>query len=326
MKYKNIKKFLSFALALTIITVLSMPAYAYSAGKEKIFSINEWDEYQRVVSMSDNELLEAGYTKEDITQIRNFNYEEEIKKRAALDDETLKAYRYTDHEIKELREAAEMEKIPESVMRSISSSTMTSELKYQGNGSYVAGGSTMYYVDMKYSWSWSRIPYFTLMDMVAIAYNSSVSNQFIYTSVSGYNLRCHFQPLSSMDSAISQVKNWTYSTSKPNYISAKFAIGYYDDSGALTHFVYSGYGFFRLTNRSNNAQLYVDAAYGHATISINPSYSVSVSGASIGLSFSSGVDEQHCTGWFYEDFTITRNRIYYGVVYGKNNTGGTPSN
>lgn len=81
MKYKNIKKFLSFALALTIITVLSMPAYAYSAGKEKIFSINEWDEYQRVVSMSDNELLEAGYTKEDITQIRNFNYEEEIKKK-----------------------------------------------------------------------------------------------------------------------------------------------------------------------------------------------------------------------------------------------------
>lgn len=30
-----------------------------------------------------------------------------------------------------------------------------------------------------------------------------------------------------------------------------------------------------------------------------------------------------CTGYFYENFTIAKNYIYHGTVYGKNGTGGT---
>ena len=46
---------------------------------------------------------------------------------------------------------------------------------------------------------------------------------------------------------------------------------------------------------------------------------------SCGIDFSFGMDEQHCTGYFYENFTIANNYIYHGTVYGKNNTGGNAS-
>ena len=65
--------------------------------------------------------------------------------------------------------------IPESVMKSISTSTMTSSLKYLRNGSYSVLERPMYYVDLEYTWSWKRIPYFTVVDMVAVAFNSSGS-------------------------------------------------------------------------------------------------------------------------------------------------------
>ena len=98
-----------------------------------------------------------GCTHAQINEIRKFKYDDEIRKRAKLDNEVLRSYGYTSEEIVLLRQAASMKKIPENVMRDISTSTMTSILRYQSNGSRIEAGSTMYYVNMKFSWSWSRI-------------------------------------------------------------------------------------------------------------------------------------------------------------------------
>lgn len=96
-----------------------------------------------------------------------------------------------------------------------------------------------------------------------------------------------------------------------------------DEDGIMTHFAYDGYGRVQLTNRSNNARLRIDASYGHAIISVTPSFSISLSGDTPSIDFGIGVDEQHCTGEFYENYTITKPNIYHGTIYGKNNTGGT---
>ncbi len=290
---------------------------------QEIEQINEWDEYKKISSMSNEDLLSMGCTHAQINEIRKFKYDDEIRKRAKLDNEVLRSYGYTSEEIVLLRQAASMKKIPENVMRDISTSTMTSILRYQSNGSRIEAGSTMYYVNMKFSWSWSRIPFFTIVDMVAVVFASSTGSQFTYYSRASDKVYCNLSPIYSNGSTNSQTVSWVYSTSKPNSISASFVLGLKDSNGNLTHFAYSGYGTFQLTNRSNKSRLYIDASYGHTTINITPSYSLSGSGLSIGIKFRLGMDEQHCTGYFYENFTISIAYVYHGTVFGKNGTGGT---
>lgn len=325
------KKFFRKSLTICLIfvfmlSIFSISSYAINVGElvaENNITINEWDEYKKIVSKTDKELIELGFSKEDIVNIRNFDYEAEIRNRAKLDDNTLMNYGYTTEDIIELRKAAVMDDIPENVIQSISTATMTSNLSYVSNGSRVESGSTMYYVNMKYSWSWNRIPIFRIVDMVAVVYASSTSDQFTYCAQSSNKVHANLKPLYSSGSTYTQTESWVYSTDKPNSISATFSLGLTDSEGTLTHFAYSGYGTFQLTNRSSTARLYIDACYGHTTINIVPNYSLSGSGLSLGIDFRLGMDEQHCTGWFFENFTITDTYIYHGTVYGKNGTGGT---
>lgn len=324
---KVLKKGLSILLTLIfIISIFSINSNAINVEDliaENNMIINEWDEYKRIISKTDHELIELGYTKEEIVSIRNFDYEEEIRNRAALDNQTLQKYGYTNEEITVLRKAAAMDDIPENVIKSISTATMTSTLRYVSSGSRMENNATMYYVNMKFSWSWSRIPFFRIVDMVAVAFNSSAPYNFTYCVQPNNKVHADLIAVHPSASTYSQVEPWVYSTEKPNSISAKFALGFNDSDGNLTHFAYSGYGTFQLTNRSNTARLFVDAAYGHTTINITPNYSLSISGPSVGVDFKFGMDEQHCTGNFYEDFSISTNYIYHGTIYGKNNTGGT---
>lgn len=320
---KNNKEFRNtvsvFLVLIILISICSIGAFATDVEslEKGTTVINEWDEYNRIVSMSDKKLSEAGYNKDEIAEIRAFDYEAEIKNRAKLDNQTLKAYGYTDKEIEELRQAAAMDEIPESVMKSISTSTMTSKLSYVSNGSRFEGNGTMYYVNMKFSWSWSRIPIFRLYDMVAVGYNSLAADQFSYCKQTNNNVHADLKPLLSNLPTHSQVVPWTYSTNKPNAISAKFQIGMQDMNGVLTHFAYDGYGTFQLTNRSNYARVFIDACYGHMTVSVNPGFGVNLSGGEAKINFNLGFDEQHCTGHFFEDFSITDNYIQHGTVIGK---------
>ena len=321
------KKTISILLAIYFFVIsLSVSSFAIS-GKDLLSNknviINEWDEYNKIISMTDKELLNFGYTKQEIKEIRNFDYEKEIRYRATLDDKTLKAYGYTNKDIKELRQVATMDNIPDNVIKSISKSTLTSSLRYDSSGSRIEGNAPMYYVNLKYSWSWNRIPFFRIVDMVAIVFASSTSNSFTYYAKSNYKVHANLVALSSAYSNYNQEISWVYSTDKPNSISAKFSLGLNNVEGDLTHFAYSGYGYFQLTNRSNTSRLYIDACYGHTTVNVVPNYSLSGTGLSIGIDFRIGMDEQHCTGYFYEDFTIATNYIYHGTVYGKNNTGGS---
>ncbi len=146
---------------------------------------------------------------------------------------------------------------------------------------------------------------------------------FVYTSVSGYNVRADLIAIESGYSNRTQVEPWVWDTSKANSVSASFAVAIKNNDRTITHFAYNGTGRLRLENRSNNGRLYIDAAYGHTTINIYPTYSLDLSGGSVSLNFKIGMDEQHCAGVFLEDFTIRLADVYHGTIWGKNGTGGT---
>ncbi|MCM1363624.1 MAG: hypothetical protein NC122_08670 [Faecalibacterium sp.] len=233
------KKFISIVLAIfVLLSAATVNVAAIDKENEKTTVISEWDEYQKIVSMTDQELKDVGYSEQQIDQIRNFDYEKEIKARAKLDDETLKAYGYTKTEIDELRKVAKMNDIPIDIMKTISNSTLTTKLNYISNGSRTEAGKTMYYVNMKFSWKWNKIPYFKGTDMIVVAFSSSTANAFTYYISSANKVTIYQESLLTNDAPIKKTIAWTQSTSQPNSINAKIDTAKVDANSNITHFVF----------------------------------------------------------------------------------------
>lgn len=313
---KKTQKILSIILVIILLCLSPIPAFANETNKdfEKINVINEYDNYISLISKSDEQLKATGMADDDIKYIRDFNYEKEIKNRAKLTDEILKLYRYSDNEIKELREAAKLDKIPENIMKSISRSTLTSSIKISQKGIITEAGQNVRYVDFEYKFSWSRIPMMLFNDTVAIAFHSDNSSEYIYKKVNSYKFTANLTTLLS-GKIVTESVEWKYDGSKggPN-VSAKFPVGMKGADGIVTHMCYNGSGKFRVTNRDTNCRLFVDAVYAHTVITIAPSFSVSIKGPNIGINFKMGADEQHNTGWYYSNLTISKDYIYEGNV------------
>ena len=313
---KNIKRIISMVLTLTMLCLTTVPAFANESNFKNINVINEYDNYISLVSKSDSQLKASGMTNEDINYIRNFNYEEEVRNRAKLSDETLKTYGYTKNEIKELRSVAEMDNISTDALMSISTSTLTSYIQISKKGTITEGGSTVRYVDLFYKFKWSKIPLFTLVDMVAIGFHSDSSTEYVYKQVSNHTFKAYFKTLLT-GAETQETINWNYKVdNKIPSVSAKFAIGVKNSNSELTKFCFYGSGTFRITNRDTTARLYVDAAYGHTTINIVPTYSISLTNkkVDIGIKFAVGMDSQHNRGYYYSNLTIDNSYIYEGDV------------
>lgn len=330
---KTISVILSICIIICSCATISFATPNYNT--EQSYETNEYDIYLQYMSMSDEELIEDGKTCEEIQLIRNFNYEDEIKKRASLSDEILETYGYTDNDIKELRQVASSDNISEAQIRSISDSTLKTYIRVVKYDTYndVSNGLTRY-VLMAYKFKWYRIPFFHYIDTVAIAFNTNdASNQFTFQNIveggsikvndiTDYRLKANLTSLTTSET-VEQICDWDYDVKNTNVISAKFSLTLFDINLSPTHMCWSGSGRFRLTYEKANPRLYVDAVYGHSTLSLDPEFSVSLSGVSASIAFKGTVDEQHRTGWFNKDFTISKEYIYndtYEGVFGYGDT------
>lgn len=106
------KRMVSILVAILFLLIFPLSVFANSKTLMNEIKINEWENYKKISSMNDNELLSKGYSEAQISKIRSFNYEEEIRFRANLPDEKLVLYGYTKEEIDELRAAAALKEIP----------------------------------------------------------------------------------------------------------------------------------------------------------------------------------------------------------------------
>ena len=91
----------SILVAILFLLIFPLSVFANSKTLMNEIKINEWENYKKISSMNDNELLSKGYSEAQISKIRSFNYEEEIRFRANLPDEKLVLYGYTKEEIDE---------------------------------------------------------------------------------------------------------------------------------------------------------------------------------------------------------------------------------
>lgn len=325
------KKFTSILLTLiTLISVLSFSSVSYaqntdvlqsegittnSVNGETITEYNEYEMYKKIASKTDAQLKAEGYSDENIEYIRDFDFEEEIRLRASLPYETLKTYGYTDSEIKELKEIKSTDTLAEIQKKSIARATLGSSIRIHKKGTLTENGKKVNYVDLKYMFKWKRIPMFLLSDIVVIAFNSGNSSQYAYKKVSSYCMKAPLTVLSNNKTSNQNI-SWKIDTKSGKAVSAKFAIGLKNMDGTMYSMCWGGTGYLRLTN-PKKARLYIDACYGHTTINIVPSFSVSTSGtASIGISLRKGMDARHDTGYYYDNFKIDNSYVYEGVVIG----------
>ncbi len=319
------KLILVFITIVFFISTLSISSYATD---KVIFDdkveINEWDTYNYIISKSDEELLKLGLDLDEIKEIRNFSFEDEIRRRADLTDEELYAYGYSDKKITNLRSIATKKHISEANLRDISENSLTTALRYIDNGLYIASPTvSLYYVDFQYEWEWENSTLMTFTDRIAISFNSLGGSQYNHTFVGGYKLVYYLRDLSTYEETIATA-DWKTFESNVLSFYADFPVGVRDFTHDLKYFAYRGYGKFRLQNDSPQMRFYLMAAYGHSIIMLTPDYSFGIN-EDDGLptiNFSWYLDEQHCGGIVEKDFTVIPGNIYFGYLWGKNGTGG----
>ena len=281
------KKFFSkvmifiFCVTMLLVPKVNVSATVLESTKNDIMqktvtTINEYDAYKYYISLSDAELLEGGFSKDDITYLRNLDFKAELKKRADLPTSELRDLGYSDQEINKLRTYDGSDNIQPYAATGL----ITSNL-------YKASPTQF---KIMFNWSWSSCPVFMKTDMIAIVWSA--------TSPSGLALN------SSLDKSSSNTyHNVTYYDTYTNKSTTKSIPVYPKNEygGASSSFsvagVSEGYGYIcwaskgggqitvNAVGNSSISELFMRFEYGHTYIAGTPSFSISGSGSSIGISF-----------------------------------------
>lgn len=160
------KRMISLLLVLALVVGICPAAFAgegdtaEKAVAEEV-TYSEFELYQDVLSRSDAELMESGYTESEIDEIRNFSFEDAFLERAKLSQEELEGLGYTDEQIRILKEYnGEPITATSEILRAAAQCTGKMTLMS-------ASTSTIYY---GYSWTWSTMPSFDLGDKAVLAW------------------------------------------------------------------------------------------------------------------------------------------------------------
>lgn len=180
-------------LALSIVGLLlttTIPAQANASPKGVLVqTFNEYETWKHLKSLTDEQLLTEGFSKEDITEIREFDYATHIREVSELDDETLRAVRYTDEQIKVIREFDGSEEHLE-----ILATTMMLWANYL-DWYYSPNPSSESWVQLGISWAFLGVPGGTWTDKVVFSWSHSfrldrsaatASVNYYYETVYGY--------------------------------------------------------------------------------------------------------------------------------------------
>lgn len=283
-----------FISAIVLLIVALTPVSVFAEGNyidSQTFVLREDVIIENLQRMSNDELRNLGYSDDQIIQLRDFDYYEALKKRAALDDETLHLYRYTDDEIEELREYVSDGK---KLRKTISPNTLTISLSFKNK---VTGKQA----DGVISWNWQRAALVKFIDCVAVAWKTTNGATINYVPNSNNKVVAIWTKVNPNSTEPAQTtSSSTWQVNNNQSIFAKVAMG------GINYFAYSGKGIFTMKATSGTfSEFYIDYGYGHYTIAVTPGISVSPSGVGVSISFKGGTnDNQHIKRVYNASFGI----------------------
>lgn len=260
-----------FLMVIALVVCMQTPTFAtYTDHNDMVeVSINEFNEMKSLSLMTDGQLVDKGYTSNEIENIRNYrkDYDTHIYGLQELPDEVLEANGYSDKQIEAIRkyDGSNQLAVLASASLKFTSHTVDS-LIYNGN--YSVG-------KLSYSWEWSGIPAFKLTDMVAVSWNNwAVTDN--YCTVVYYN--------KTTGKAVDN-RQATYTTDGNGLKGAahKFSMAINDNAD----YAKSGAGYFKIKSDVHaKKDCYYYIAYGHKTLTANISFSVGTGGADGSITFS----------------------------------------
>lgn len=281
------KKLISATSTILFIICILSSGFANAAGVDAnqdtytVISTTTMNEYTMIKdfqNQSDSQLAENGWSAEEITELREFDYEEELELRATKDASILNSMGYTDDQINTLKTFTGSE--TEQQMMALGAS-VTITLSAGSQHGHNASSSWAVY---SAHWLWSTKPLFNGTDIPAIAwsegfYLDTTSNQYTYCTIN-YDL----------DAPNGTYYGTQYAAVTPNLNLGASAnvpmITYVGDVYGTTEWAREGWLGVKLTKQANVPEMAVQAAYGHSTITFAPSVSFGITGGTIGIDFS----------------------------------------
>lgn len=290
------KKILSTVLILNLFLfpIVQISASAVTSNVA-FYQVSEINMYHNLKMKSDAELIQLGFSEAEILRLREFDLFDAMKERAMLDDETLHLYGYSENDIIELREYVASEG---KLRKVISGSTLSLSLSFTARDA--KRGATGVF-----TWKWSRVPFFTMIDSIGVAWQKDAGSGFFNYKKDNYNKVTYtytkINPSAYGNATEKGTSNWRVVTNTA--IDAKIPISIGKD-----YFAFSGEGKFRLESTSGDVtEFYIDAGYGHSIISLEPGISISPGGVKAGVSFKGGADERHIKRVYNGSFSVVHN-------------------
>lgn len=276
------KKSLSIMLTLIMTLALTTPALAADNNQpvsEKTY-YNEYDYILSIEQASSEELAELGLTKEQANKIVS-TFETALRERAALPEETLLGYGYTQDEISALHTYNTRSTLPVDTMRAITGTC---------TGQITASWMTEREATFRYDWRWDHAPIMKLGDSVAIrwlAYDVNANVVDVYKSSYSSNINYYWNGAKRFSLSGSWEPNLEF-----NSLNLQFNEGeHFQSSTTITEEAFAGDGYVKVSIKLEPGVIRsidyvrVAALYGHTTIGPNfPSISLSLP-LSLSISF-----------------------------------------
>lgn len=279
------KKCFSFFVAFALFFVSFTSTVYGSTGESVTFELSELEFMEYLLSLTDEELMDMGCTREEVIAFRDYDYNQELLKfieREQLQQDytqqeraILKAYDGTVDAIEYL------EATP------FASATLTFNLS--------CNAITEEHVSIFYTASWNKCPIWTVTDIIAFRW--SICDKDSHTLESKYlysEMEAVYYSNGDKDSLLYHTFP-EHQTDGPGTLYYKIPMNEYYSYGVDAIAMEMG-GTFWVMPASGSANLHtiqILAAYGHTQFTVVPEVSFSADGAGLGISFTSFVNTEH---------------------------------
>lgn len=283
------KKVLSMLLVLSLVLGMGTTAFAETSkditdelgGTVKVSACNEYAMLKELAKEGEFSLVKQGYTKSEITEIRDYkeNYIRHIEKLGDLEDQALTNLGYGEDQIKMIRnfKGSEAELYGLSATLSLNVTNASFEFKENEPKSSRYSKGTF-----EFGWAWNGMPMSTSTDLVGASWNS-------------WAITSRSSSIKYYDMTTGAYKKTTAATKKdPTGAGAIGGAGYKFPLRISSEnlFARNGQVTFKLKSDVHDLKdFYYYVAYGHTVLTVSPSFSVSGSGPNVELAFGSGVNE-----------------------------------
>lgn len=275
----KIKKIFALMLSICLMASITTNVKAKDDNQLETNIINEYEYITKLKAMSDDELYKLNINDEEIKEIRGIDFKSKLEERAKLDEATLKNIGYSDEEIKMLRNF----KGTKSEIKSL-----TADMSYSMKGLWDAkvtgelcGGlgindGTKSSAVLRYDWEWDKQPVINNTDIVAICWTDG----FYFTSESWLTFaNVSYKSIYFQYDEDYQVSQDIQANIGSETVGCYIKFPMYKEKNPGGEYAYKGTLSVQLLKNSPQDFMNYKSAYGHSTVTINPSVSFPAGGS-----------------------------------------------